>query len=112
MSYLQTESRLIRSHQSGNLPPLSFSLLLFPLSLPPTRLPLPPPFSLADDGVLWHWMEWILECLLSLQPDVRTRSLSDREKTKDTNKKESELSAYFLVYSRDNKIEKTSLQWN
>jgi hypothetical protein len=45
MSYLQTESRLIRSHQSGNLPPLSFSLLLFPLSLPPTYLPLPPIFS-------------------------------------------------------------------
>jgi hypothetical protein len=42
MSYLQTEKRLIHSHQSGNLPPLSFSLLLFPLSLPPTHLPLPP----------------------------------------------------------------------
>jgi hypothetical protein len=44
MSYLQTEAQLIRSHQSGNLPPLSFSLLLFPLSLPPTHLPLPPHF--------------------------------------------------------------------
>jgi hypothetical protein len=46
------ESRLIRSHQSGNLPPLSFSLLLFPLSLSPTHMPLPPPFSTTDETAM------------------------------------------------------------